>query len=236
MTARIMQSIFKPFIHPVAAFSLLALTLGNVQAGVTIDHFTNSQLVRNPANVGESSSNTIMGGDFIGTSREMSVDRNGLLGSSYAESHSGNPSTLVIGNSGNATGIVVMQWNDILDINLTEAGAEGVFLSFTNPIDRALTITFNAFDDVMNVNAIGSKTFADQSQGLDFFIPFATFSNSNVLKSVNTLTATFTSVHANWDANIDYIETRDMEVPTPGILSLMVIGLTGLGFSRHRRV
>ena len=229
MTARTMQFLIKP----IATVSLLALTLGTAQAGITIDHFADNQLVRDPPDLSETSSSTLSGGNFIGASRDMTVDRNGADGSVYAASNSVNPEILVIGNSGSANGIVDLQWNAILDLDLTDGGAKGIFLAFNDAIDKELTISFEAFDGALS--AVGSKTFANGSQGFDFFIPFDSFTNQTALASVNTLSARFTSIAANWDAGISFIETRDTSsVPVPGVLSLMAIGLTGLGFSRRR--
>jgi hypothetical protein len=217
-------------IKQVAAASILALTLGSAQAGIVIDDFTNNQLVRDPATADPSS--TVTGGAIVGSSRDMTVDCNGGQGSLYAASNSVNPSILVMGHSGDATGIVTVQWNGIADLDFAGGGATGNFLSFTNPIDHVLTVAFDATDG--STHSTATRSFANGSQGPDFFLPFSIFSDLGVSASVNNFSATFTSPTANWDAGVDFIETRDVPVPAPGVLALMTIGLTGLRISRRR--
>jgi hypothetical protein len=185
-------------IKQVAAVSILALTLGSAQAGIVIDDFTNDQLVRDPATADPSS--TVTGGAIVGSSRDTTVDCNGGQGSVYAASNSVNPSILVMGNSGDATGIITVQRNSISGLDFTDGGAAGIVLSFTTPIDHALTIAFDATDGSRHSTV--TQTFASGSQGPDFFVPFSTFSNFGALASVNTFKATFTCASANWDAGI----------------------------------
>jgi hypothetical protein len=185
-------------IKQVAAVSILALALGNAQAGIVIDDYTNDQLVRNPATADPGS--TVTSGAFVGSSRDMTVDCNGSQGSVYAASNSVNPSILVIGNSGDAIGIVTVQWNGISDLDFADGGATGIFRSFTNPIYHVLTIAFDATDGSRHSTV--TQTFASGSQGPDFFVPFSPFSNFGALASINTFKATFTHASANWDAGI----------------------------------
>lgn len=63
-------------IKQVAAVSILSLALGSAQAGLVIDHFTDYQLVRDQPLAGESSSSQVIGGAFVGSSRDMTVNLN----------------------------------------------------------------------------------------------------------------------------------------------------------------
>lgn len=233
--------IVTPVIRQIAAASLLALTLGSAQASIMIDNFTNDQLVRDPPGADDVTSSNLTGGAFIGSSRDLTIARNGTLGSAYAASNSVNPEMLVIGNSGSATSVVSIQWNGIDDRDFTDGGALGLYVAFANPIDHALTITFQVIDDL--VTATASRTFPNLSQGGGFFFAFTSFLDGNgvadpdLFKSVNTLRAAFTSSIGNMDANISYIKTTDVpvvDVPVPGVLALMVLGLTGLRVTRRR--
>lgn len=138
----------------------------------------------------------------------------------------------MIGNSGNATGIATVQWNNIPDLNFAVGGATGIYLSFARAIDHMLQITFDAFDGATQSTV--AQSFVSGSVGTSFFVPFSTFSNPGVLASVNTFRAKFTSPTDDWDAGIDFMETRDVPVPAPGVLALMTIGLTGLRISGRR--
>ncbi|AUB81960.1 hypothetical protein [Candidatus Thiodictyon syntrophicum] len=164
----------------------------------------------------------------------MTADGNGPQGATSSASNTLNPSTLVIGNEGNATGIVTLQWSGIQDLDFTDGGALGIYVAFLNPIDHNLTIIFDVVDDL--VTSTVARTFPNLSQGGGFF-PFLSFSDPSVFTSVNSVKAVFSSTAANWDAGIDFIETTD--VPVPGVLALMALmalGLTGLRVTRRRPV
>lgn len=212
--------------------SLLALTVGSAQAGLIVDHFTDNQVVRDEPTT-DPSTNVLTGGAFLATTRTITANRGGALGATSASSNSVNPSTLVLANSGSATGNVTVQWDGMLDLDFTSDGALGIYVAFANPIDHALTITLEGMDGA-EVSA-ATRTFPNLSQGGGFFFPFLSFSNggAGVFTSVDTFTATFTSTLPNWDAGIASIETR--EVPVPGVLALMALGLTGLRVTRRAR-
>ncbi len=98
--------------------------------------FSNDQLVRKEPNIGESSSNNLAAGDFIGENCDITVSRN-AGGNAYAASNSVNSSIIVIGNSGSSTRVVTVQWNGIQDLDFTDGGALSLYVAFANPIDHA---------------------------------------------------------------------------------------------------
>lgn len=235
MTIPLFPPMVKHASRPLGLISLLALTCSSAQAGLIVDHFTDDQVVRDEPTTDPNTS-VRTGGAFLGTTRTITANRNGVQGATSASSNSVNPSTLVLANSGNATGSVTVQWDGMLDLDFTGDGALGIYLAFASPIDHALTITLEALDGLQASTA--TQTFPNLSQGGGFFFPFLTFSNggAGVFASVNTFTATFTSTVANWDAGIDDIETTEVvPVPVPGVLTLMALGLTGLRVTRRAR-
>ncbi|WPL18142.1 hypothetical protein Thiowin_03201 [Thiorhodovibrio winogradskyi] len=125
-----------------------------------------------------------------------------------------------------------LSYTGIGNLDFTEAGAsKGFYLRLPSPIQEPMTIAFDVQGSEFE------RTFLDGSVGDDFFFPFMSFTDQGVFSDVIYLTMTMSSTNTGWDASIDLLETRPTptDVPIPGTLSLLTLGLVGLRLRRRNR-
>jgi hypothetical protein len=145
---------------------------------------------------------------------------------------------LDVSNKNDANATVDLLWDSdgagLGGVDLTAGGAEGFFVAFPNPINNELTIAF----DLNSGASTTSSTFPDGAFGDAFFFPFSLFNDGGAAaSSVDSILMTLSDGFA-WDAQIDFVETRETPrdaVPAPVPALLIAAGLVGIGLARRRR-
>ncbi|WP_295879468.1 PEP-CTERM sorting domain-containing protein [uncultured Thiohalocapsa sp.] len=232
------------YLAQAAGFSGLLL-LGGLAHAVTIDNFDvgpyfGSSTIRafgdgsdlnNPTNQPGLSTSDVIGGV---RDTELTIPNSGNGADEISATVSASTGYFQVSNSSSAAGTATLTWDGggtLGGLDLTNGGlATGFFLGIPEPIDNELDITFT-----VNGSSTESVSFPNGSEGDDFFIPFASFSDPAVFTTVDVIQMSVTGPNA-YDATIDLVETRPRPVPVPGTLALLGLGLAGLGLRRRKRV
>jgi hypothetical protein len=217
-----------------AATGSLFLVAGTAQA-VSIDTFVDDQTT---TVVNGSTNNDVAPGSFVGTNRNVAVSTTGIGAQITSNINALFPGRLDMQNSPVSNGTVVITWtgigtNDPANSDFTDGGqSTGLFLDIPAAIDNELTVEFTA-----NGSSSFSRDFPDNSEGTDFFFPFASFSDPNVFTAVTSLVMTLSNNEGaageGWDAQVNLVETRPNPVPVPGTLALVGMGLIGVSARRR---
>ncbi len=149
---------------------------------------------------------------------------------------------LDVNDSVSAATEVVLIWDangaGLGNVDLLAGGASGIYLAFPTAMDHALKLKFDITDFGTATTATHSITFPIGSQGADFFFSFSDFTNLSALSSADSIKMTLDSTTPGLDANLDLIETRSAppgNVPEPGTVGLLGLGLLGLGAARRKQ-
>lgn len=207
--------------------------VGSAQA-IIIDDFSTDQAVVVSGAAPATASNNAVGGGMISADRDITVNTTAGPGNPF--------NTAAAGASGGVFGVsngvttesdVHVLWDGFAATDLTAGGATGFFLALPNPIDNTLKVDFNINGSASTV----TKTFLNGAAGADFFIAFSDFSNTAVFTGVSSIEMVLYSTGPAWDAAVDLVETRDRppQVPEPGTLGLIGLGLLGSMGLRRRK-
>lgn len=133
-----------------------------------------------------------------------------------------------VANTVGSDSVVTVVWDrngaGLGGIDLT-TNANGLYISFPSKINNALKLTFTITNTTEQTRT-GIFNFPDKFAGLNDFLSFTDFGGTGTFTSTSAITMEMNS-SAGWDARLDLIDTRN-EVPIPGTLLLMGIGLGAL--------
>jgi hypothetical protein len=219
----------------VIAFS--ALMLGSAQA-LTIDTFNTNQSVIDGLGGGATSSVVSDLTNILGTDRTVSINQLGPGGTpSEININTGTPGILTLGNT-DAFSVSNITYNGIGGaglggVDVTEGGNDDRFTLFVVfgdfPTGIELTVSDGANTASLQVStpafAVGTPLFFEYTSFVGGSVDFT------MIDMINIQLTTTTPVS---DLQLDFFGTTS-EIPEPGILALLGLGLTGLGFARRRQ-
>jgi hypothetical protein len=148
------------------------------------------------------------------------------------------------GSASNA--VVTLTWDGIGTsgaggmpaIDITQTGYATGFYVYVLTADQNLNMTFTAKSG--SSTSTFTHTFASQTENLQYFVNFSSFTGSADFQSLTSLSLQMSGI-AGWDATIAFVHTEPNipdsggSVPEPATLGLLGLGLLGLGLSRRKR-
>ncbi|OAI13236.1 hypothetical protein A1359_12595 [Methylomonas lenta] len=194
---------------------------------LTIDNFTDFQVVRDRGDVIGATESTLLaltGTSLQNTSRTFTAEATvGDYASKIGIKSDGN--LLEIGNSGSSSGSASIEWN-FDPIDFTQFG-NAILLEVVD-----IDLNVNAEMVVNGIASSGIKTFS----GVDnFLVNFNDFSNSGVFSNVSSFRLNFSGPLA-WDGQFRLLTTTT-PVPLPSTFLLMGSTLFGfIGISRRKSI
>lgn len=193
---------------------------------ILIDNFDSGD--DSVSTIGADSTTATNPGDAIGNQRRIGLSAGG--GGSVIDVSGG---TLTLGSAtAPTTGFV--GWDSLGGVDLTDGGSSiGILTEILNIDVGDVSLGFSVTGTTAGDSA--SLTLNNLPVGLAFF-DFALFTGTNplaALQSADSILLTIVGSTNTSDLEIDFVDTRD--VPEPGALGLMGLGLAGLGFAVRRR-
>ncbi len=220
-----------------SAITFSALLLGSAQA-LTIDTFNTNQSVIDGLGGGATSSVVSDAVNILGTDRTVSIEQLGPGGTaSEININTGTPGILTLGNT-DAFSVSNITYNGIGGaglggVDVTEGGSDDRFTLFVVFGDFPTGIQLTVSDGT-NTASLSAATPAF-AVATPLFFEYTSFVGGPVdftmIDMINIQLTTTTPVS---DLQLDLFGTTS-EIPEPGVLAILGLGLAGLGLVRRPR-
>ena len=226
-----------------AAIAFTALTSSSAFA-LTIDAFDFSQTVTDPPGGSASTGTVFDAASILGGERFVSVQTLTGVTSAMISINDGSNGLMTLSNSANTSSSFLLYDGvgaaGLGGVDATEAGAQNAF-------DLRIVLNDFAATIAITVGSASGESVLSQSTGGG--IPPASnipliFEYSNFITTLGS-GATFTALDfiridisapfQATDLQLDFFGTTNTEIPEPGSLALVGLGLAGIGLARRRR-